>query len=196
MTDLARAFGARAEALAIRISSAWSSFGNVRPSRPSPPTLRACRREKVVAWNPAQAKECFGGVILALAAFILQINDGPKPKSIRPFSIRILSRGKGERERLGRTRRRLAGGIWLPSGPSNIFLPLSEDKRRFSPNPDPRSSVKQMNKVLRSLKSLACPFIRSERPPLQRARPKSRFVRASLDPTACAAGRGISRAAG
>src|SRR3989442_3939941 len=43
-----------------------------------------------------------------------------------------------------------------------------------------------MKQVLRSLKSLACPFIRSERPPLQRPRPKSRFVRANLDdPTAC-----------
>src|SRR5713226_5169351 len=88
MTDLARAFGARADALAVRISSAWSSFGNVKPSRPSPPTLRACRREKVVAWNPAQAKECFGGVIVASAAFVLQINDGLKPKSIRPFTTR------------------------------------------------------------------------------------------------------------
>src|SRR5437899_5155799 len=90
MTDLARALGGRAEALAVRISSAWSSFGNVKPSSPSPPTFSACRREKVVAWNPAQAKECFGGVILALAAFILQINDGLEPKSIRPFSTRIL----------------------------------------------------------------------------------------------------------
>src|SRR5260370_32044675 len=94
MTDLARAFGARAEALAVRKDSAWSSFGNVKPSRPSPPTLSACRREKVVAWNPAQAKECFGGVILALAAFVLQINDGLKPKSIRPFSTRSRERRK------------------------------------------------------------------------------------------------------
>src|SRR6266567_2665575 len=39
--------------------------------------------------------------------------------------------------------------------------------------------------VLRSLKPLAFPFIRSEPPPLQRPRPKSSFVRASLDPTAC-----------
>jgi len=39
--------------------------------------------------------------------------------------------------------------------------------------------------VLRSLKSLACPFIRSEPPRIQRPRPKSRFVRANLDPTAC-----------
>src|SRR5258708_25976124 len=95
MTDLARAFGARAEALGVRKDSAWSSFGNVKPSRPSPPTLSACRREKVVAWNPAQAKECFGGVMAALAAFVLQINDGPKPKSIRPFSTRIPSQGTG-----------------------------------------------------------------------------------------------------
>src|SRR6266571_8022015 len=91
MTDLARAFGIfRIPRSAFRISSARSSFGNVKPSRPSPPTLSACRREKVVAWNPAQAKECFGGVMLALAAFILSINDGLKPKSIRPFSTRIL----------------------------------------------------------------------------------------------------------
>src|SRR6266446_9144016 len=90
MTDLARAIGARAEALAVRKDSAWSSFGNVKPSSPSPPTLSACRREKVVAWNPAQAKECFGRVMVALAAFVLPINDGPKPKSIRPFSPRIL----------------------------------------------------------------------------------------------------------
>src|SRR6266851_9778540 len=95
MTDLARAFGARAEALAVRKDSAWTSFGNVKPSRPSPPTLSACRREKVVAWNPAQAKECFDGVIVALAAFVLPINDGLKPKSIRPFSIRIPSQGTG-----------------------------------------------------------------------------------------------------
>src|SRR6266567_4503403 len=40
--------------------------------------------------------------------------------------------------------------------------------------------------VLRSLKPLAFPFIRSEPPRLQRARPKSRLVRASFDPTACA----------
>src|SRR6266481_4921710 len=39
--------------------------------------------------------------------------------------------------------------------------------------------------VLRSLKSLACPFIRSEPPRIQRPRPKSRLVRANLDPTAC-----------
>src|SRR6266446_8646772 len=39
--------------------------------------------------------------------------------------------------------------------------------------------------VLRSLKSLACPFIRSEPPRIQRPRPQSRFVRANLDPTAC-----------
>src|SRR2546428_374956 len=95
MTDLARAIGARAEVLAVRKDSAWSSFGNVKPSRPSPPTLSACRREKVVAWNPAQANECFGGVILALAAFVLQINDGLKPKSIRPFSTRNRSQGTG-----------------------------------------------------------------------------------------------------
>src|SRR6266851_5120350 len=95
MTDLARAFGARAEALAVRKDSAWSSFGNVKPSRPSPPTLSACRRENVVAWNPAQAKECFGGIMVASAAFVLQVNDGPKPKSIRPFSTRILSQAKG-----------------------------------------------------------------------------------------------------
>src|SRR5713226_7820798 len=97
MTDLARAFGARAEALAVRKDSAWSSFGNVKPSRPSPPTLSACRREKVVAWNPAQAKECFGGVILALAAFVLQINDGLKPKSIRPFSTGVIKGGSDAR---------------------------------------------------------------------------------------------------
>src|SRR6266705_5567039 len=42
-----------------------------------------------------------------------------------------------------------------------------------------------MIQVLRSLKSLACPFIRSEPPRIQRPRPKSSFVRASLDPTAC-----------
>src|SRR6266571_173022 len=42
-----------------------------------------------------------------------------------------------------------------------------------------------MIQVLRSLKSLACPFIRSEPPRIQRPRPKSRFVRANLDPTAC-----------
>src|SRR5712692_10108146 len=95
MTDLARAIGARAEALAVRKDSAWSSFGNVKPSRPSPPTLSACRREKVVAWNPAQAKECFGGVKVSLAAFILPINDGLKPQSIRPFSTRIPSQGTG-----------------------------------------------------------------------------------------------------
>src|SRR5712692_7666601 len=113
MTDLARAIGARAEALAVRKDSAWSSFGNVKPSRPSPPTLRACRRENVDAWNPAQAKECFDGVMVPLAAFVLPINDGPKPKSIRPFStqgcIKLLDfslssigwrRGWGEEVRL------------------------------------------------------------------------------------------------
>src|SRR6266478_6503608 len=42
-----------------------------------------------------------------------------------------------------------------------------------------------MKQVLRSLKSLACPFIRSEPPRIQRPRPQSRFVRANLDPTAC-----------
>src|SRR5712691_12768107 len=42
-----------------------------------------------------------------------------------------------------------------------------------------------MKQVLRSLKSLACPFIRSEPPRIQRPRPKSSFVRANLDPTAC-----------
>src|SRR5437899_4841440 len=42
-----------------------------------------------------------------------------------------------------------------------------------------------MKQVLRSLKSLACPFIRSEPPRIQRPRPKSRFSRANLDPTAC-----------
>src|SRR5216684_1601835 len=42
-----------------------------------------------------------------------------------------------------------------------------------------------MKQVLRSLKSLACPFIRSEPPPLQRPRPKSSFVRARFAPTAC-----------
>src|SRR5712692_9031101 len=97
MTDLARAFGARAEALAVRKDSAWSSFGNVKPSNPSPPTLSACRREKVVAWNPAQAKEFFGGVMVALAAIVLQINDGLKPKSIRPFSTRIPAKQRGAR---------------------------------------------------------------------------------------------------
>src|SRR6266568_6831898 len=39
--------------------------------------------------------------------------------------------------------------------------------------------------VLLSLKSLACPFIRSEPPRIQRPRPKSRFVRARFAPTAC-----------
>jgi hypothetical protein len=43
-----------------------------------------------------------------------------------------------------------------------------------------------MKNVLRSLKPLAFPFIRSAFPRIQRARPKSRFVRASFDPTACA----------
>src|SRR6266849_9925380 len=52
-------------------------------------------------------------------------------------------------------------------------------------DPNPRSSVSQMKNVLRSLKSLAFPFIRSEPPRIQRPRPKSRFVRAHLDPTAC-----------
>src|SRR5713101_8184852 len=42
-----------------------------------------------------------------------------------------------------------------------------------------------MKNVLRSLKPSACPFIRSEPPRIQRPRPKSRFVRANLDPTAC-----------
>src|SRR5713226_5419719 len=42
-----------------------------------------------------------------------------------------------------------------------------------------------MKQVLRSLKPSACPFIRSEPPRIQRPRPKSRFVRANLDPTAC-----------
>src|SRR5713226_2975075 len=42
-----------------------------------------------------------------------------------------------------------------------------------------------MKQVLRSLKSLACTFIRSEPPRIQRPRPNSRFVRANLDPTAC-----------
>src|SRR6266851_4730142 len=42
-----------------------------------------------------------------------------------------------------------------------------------------------MKQVLRSLKSLACPLIRSEPPRIQRPRPKSRSFRANLDPTAC-----------
>src|SRR5260370_25497171 len=42
-----------------------------------------------------------------------------------------------------------------------------------------------MKNVLRSLEYLRCPFIRSAPPRIQRPRPKSRFVRANLDPTAC-----------
>jgi hypothetical protein len=42
-----------------------------------------------------------------------------------------------------------------------------------------------MKKVLRSFKSLAFPFIRSELPRIQRARPRSRFARARFAPTAC-----------
>src|SRR5437899_11095932 len=42
-----------------------------------------------------------------------------------------------------------------------------------------------MKNVLRSLKLLAFPFIRSAFPRIQRVRSKSRFVRANLDPTAC-----------
>src|SRR6266446_2854826 len=41
-----------------------------------------------------------------------------------------------------------------------------------------------MKQVLQSLKPLAFPCIRSEPPRIQRARPKSSFVRASFDPTA------------
>src|SRR5712664_2751861 len=42
-----------------------------------------------------------------------------------------------------------------------------------------------MKNVLRSLKPLAFPFIRSAFPRSQRARPKSTFVRATFAPTAC-----------
>src|SRR6266567_2105734 len=42
-----------------------------------------------------------------------------------------------------------------------------------------------MKQVLRSPKPLTFPFIRSESPRIQRPRPKSRLVRANLDPTAC-----------
>src|SRR6266851_1524323 len=42
-----------------------------------------------------------------------------------------------------------------------------------------------MKKVLRSLKHLTFPFIRSAFPRIQRARPKSSFVRARFAPTAC-----------
>src|SRR5260221_9779880 len=42
-----------------------------------------------------------------------------------------------------------------------------------------------MKKVLRSLKPLPFAFIRSAFLRVQRARPKSSFVRANLDPTAC-----------
>src|SRR6266571_638532 len=42
-----------------------------------------------------------------------------------------------------------------------------------------------MKNVLRSLEYLRCPFIRSAPPRIQRPRPKSSFVRASFDPTAC-----------
>src|SRR5260370_34361669 len=66
---------------------------------------------------------------------------------------------------------------------ANIFLPLSENKRRFSSNPNPRSSVSQMKNVLRSLKSF--PFIGSEFPRIQSARPRSTSSRASFAPTAC-----------
>src|SRR5712692_1950124 len=41
--------------------------------------------------------------------------DGELDAALR--STRIPSQATGERDRLGRTRRRLAGGIWLPSGP-------------------------------------------------------------------------------
>jgi hypothetical protein len=68
---------------------------------------------------------------------------------------------------------------------SNIFLPLSEHKRRFSSNPDPRSSVSQMKQVLQSLKPLAFPFIRPAFLRIQSARPKSTSSRASFAPTAC-----------
>src|SRR5260370_40619759 len=50
----------------------------------------------------------------------------------------------------------------------------------FCPKTGPLLILKQ------ALKPLACPFIRSTFLRIQRARPKSRFVRASLDPTACA----------
>src|SRR5258708_2720385 len=80
----------------------------------------------------------------------------------------------------------------------NQIKPKARNRRsafkHFSLIPDPRSSLSQMKNVLRSLKSF--PFILSEPPRIQPLRPKSRLVRASLDPTACAAGRGISRAAG
>src|SRR5216683_2843114 len=42
-----------------------------------------------------------------------------------------------------------------------------------------------MKNVLRSLKPLAFPFIHSAFPRIQRARPRSSFVRANPDPTAC-----------
>src|SRR6266436_6146296 len=42
-----------------------------------------------------------------------------------------------------------------------------------------------MKQVLRSLKLSAFPYIHSAFPGTQRVRPKSSFVRASLDPTAC-----------
>src|SRR6267143_5394686 len=42
-----------------------------------------------------------------------------------------------------------------------------------------------MKKVLRSFKPSAFPFIHSTFLRIQRARPRSRFVRANLDPTAC-----------
>src|SRR5207245_3703717 len=58
-------------------------------------------------------------------------------------------------------------------------------KRTFFLNSPSAFTVSQMKKVLRSFKSLAFPFIRSAPPRIQRPRPKSRFVRANLDPTAC-----------
>jgi hypothetical protein len=54
MTDFARGSGPFLSA------SASSSLGNVNPNKPSPPTFSRWRREKLAAWKPAQAKECFG----------------------------------------------------------------------------------------------------------------------------------------
>src|SRR5258708_30811954 len=80
-------------------------------------------------------------------------------RSFHPSAItaRILSQGKGERDHLGRTRRRPADGTQ-----SRCCSPLRD-----------------------SVKPLAFPFIRLAFPRSQRARPKSKFVRARFAPTAC-----------
>src|SRR6266571_4696202 len=93
----------------------------------------------------------------------------------------------------GRTDGRLAQ--WPRAAPAIFFLPLSEHTRTYanisedcSLIPAPRSSVKQVKKVLRSFKYFAFPFLRSAFPRLQRARPQSRLDRPTIpSATICSA---------